>query len=373
MKKHNASFLLELMLGISIASGLFFILFKVYNTILKGTQFVKNISDIETQKEQLRFNIIQDGITLILPIDILHMYEIANKINKKDTAETDKNKIETNNKKKDSKDNNNNNNKEKEKQTEEENNKLKKEFEEYLKYLPKIYKTEDGITISWITTRDLITKEKRKVVEVTYKFEKIKLSNVEKNDSLYKLYRIERFLFDDKKNKTKKYTMIKFVENPKLFFISPFFDKKAEAKLLKEKEKEKKSFFKKWKNNLTYKTIYDQKISDIKLFLENPIIPFEIILECDVLSNDKEKKIPLMIRIPIAIAEYALELFLDFEQKNKEFNDRLKNSSLDNNKKETNKIENNIENNQKNEIKNENKENKNTEAKEKENSGGIDL
>ena len=345
-KKHRASFLFELMLGISISSGLFFILFKVYNTILKGTRFVKNISDIEIQKEQLRFNIIQDGIALMLPSNILYMYEIANKINNIDNVDSEKTEKDKNEKTE--------NNKPKVKISEKEKNKIKKEFEEYLKYLPKLYKTDDGFTVSWITTRDLITKEKRRIVEVTYKIEKIKTLTDEKNEPIYKLSRIEKFLFDDKKNQSKKYTMIKLLENPNLFFISPIFNKKLEKENLNKNENnESKSFFKKWKNNLTYKTVHDQKILDTKSFLENPAIPFEIIFECNVLSNDREKKIPLIIRIPIAIAEYALELFLDFEQKNKEIKERLKNSILDknNNNKMNNKEENIVENKNKNDIK----------------------
>ncbi len=365
-KKHKASFLFELMLGISISSGLFFILFKVYNTILKGTRFVKNISDIEIQKEQLRFNIIQDGIALTLPSNILYMYEIANKINNIDNVDSEKTEKDKNENKNEKTENNN---KPKVKISEKEKNKIKKEFEEYLKYLPKLYKTDDGFTVSWITTRDLITKEKRRIVEVTYKIEKIKTLTGEKNEPIYKLSRIEKFLFDDKKNQGKKYTMIKLLENPNLFFISPIFNKKLEKENENKNENknektENKSFFKKWKNNLTYKTVHDQKILDTKSFLENPAIPFEIIFECNVLSNDREKKIPLIIRIPIAIAEYALELFLDFEQKNKEIKERLKNSILDknNNNKMNNKEENIVENKNKNDIKDDdNKDNKDKE------------
>lgn len=319
-KKLNGSLLLELMLSLSIFSFIFLIVYKSYIAANKGSVFIRNSTDLHTQRSQVYFHLSEDLFSILAPNNLIKAYNLSEEIVKK---EKNKDKQE-----------NNKNDKEDKK-----NNKNKSLIKLYLNYAPKLIKKDKEISLKFITSRDLLTKEKRHLIEVTYSF--IPTNSTYENKELYLLKRSEKILFDKENNNLNSYTMLSFVSSPEIKFVIPIFDKKENEEKIKnnkennsnennkENKENKKSNFAEWKKNPKFKTVEKFEIENETELIKNSIMPYEIIIEGDLISFDKSKKIPLNFYISLPISDYCMQLYCDFENEKKESNQNKKEKKVE--------------------------------------------
>lgn len=291
--KKPGSLLIELMLSLTLSSFVLLTLYKTYSIINQNIFFINKTSDLHIEKMQFLFHIHEDLIGLIIPRNINRLYLAASNLKK---------------------------NKEKNK-SEEEEKKYKKLFNSYSVYFPKIEKINNAINFSWVTTRDLLNSENKKVIRVEYSIEERSDKNNINNEKIYSIKRSESDILDSKTNK--KYTLIGKIKNPIIYFIYPIIKIDKNEKTDNINNNNINSKYSEWKKNPQYEVFYEYKVDENNI-LEKPLVPYKIFIDGDLIQTSDGKSLPLEISLSIPVSDNSLENLFDFENK------------LDNNKDKNN-------------------------------------
>ena len=311
--KKPGSLLIELMLSLTLSSFVLLTLYKTYSIINNNIFFINNTSDLHIEKMQFLFHVHEDLIGLIIPKDINKLYLAASNFKKS---------------------------KEKGK-SEEEEKKYKKLFDLYSVYFPKIEKINNSINFSWITTRDLLSSENKKVVKVEYLIEESSDKNNINNEKIYSIKRSESDILDPKANK--KYIIIGKIKNPIIYFIYPILkNDKAETNNKDNDKNNSKDKYSEWKKNPQYEVFYEYKVDESNI-LEKPLVPYKIFIDGDLIQTSDGKTLPLEISLSIPASDNSLENLFNFESK-------LNTKNKDKNKPNLINPENNLVNNPNNNL-----------------------
>jgi len=197
-KKLNGYFLLEVLLGMTIASGLFLTIYKAYDSIIKSVSFLKGMADLNSEKVIFHYNLKRDLASLYFPIEIDKIFDIAKKENskkEKDLKESDEKKN-------------------------------KNRFEDYLKYFPILKNENENIILEFYSTREIFKNENsRSLSKIKYKFSLRNDYSLEEEGKKIKIYTLSRsekiYSKNDQKkeDKDKDYEILEFVRDPKITFI----------------------------------------------------------------------------------------------------------------------------------------------------------
>jgi len=310
-QKISGMSLIELMLVVALSSIIFIFLYQAYNSIYRAVQFSNATASLESKKALIFFHFYNDCSKLIYPANLSKICEIAYQTYKKPERESgDINKKER------------------------ENETLKKEFEKLISPFPQTTRTETDITLSFLSTNSLLSSlTGHHLSKISYQLKKRsspdqkKEKKSEKEIFYYTLLRKEvdcnDFLDTSSKNKKenqdKFYLLAEKIAEPSITFWFPTIPIKKDKN---EQENEKKNIFpfKEWYAEPKFTEEKDIKKLTMENFFKISAIPYYIIFEGILISDDESKKTPFSFIVPIASAELFHEIICDYptQQKKRE-------------------------------------------------------
>lgn len=294
-KRLNGYFLFEIIFGITIASGLFLMIYRSYDSIIKNVDFLKNKNELISKKIVFSYNLRRDLAQLYFPFEIEKIYEIAQKAEKKN---------EKNIEIKDEKD-------------------FKKIFDSYVKYFPVLENKEEGIILKFFSTRSIFgNSNSRNLSEIEYKLILRNDFNKFEDGKKINIYSLRRSEKDYLKNsEIKDFELIEYIKDPKITFIYP--KKKDEKEEKKEKDKEDKkneekkiTLYEKWLNDKTFEVREKNDFSS-KEFLKKSLVPSFLIFEGVILSENY-RELPFKFLFSIPVGDYFFYKILNNEKEKKE-------------------------------------------------------
>ncbi len=301
MNNKNKGFLLfEFLLTSLLAATLMIIIYQSYKTVNKSLQYIQNNANLETQKMLLLYQLELDAMHITIPNSIYDLYPKIKKIlntNKDKNEAQNKKNIETN---------------------DEKNKKVEKEFKTLSIFFPELIKTTDQIKISWISTRKILNKNS--FIKINYIF---KLTDkTYKENQLYRLYRREDILEADYtiKKHGNEYIFLTYILDPEVYFIMPKIILE-----LKEKDNEKaknKNIFFHWTEKPSFISEQETTKLALKDFNKKSIIPFNLLINGTIITNNLEKELDIQFSVSFPIADYALQMLYnnDNNENNEKFN-----------------------------------------------------
>lgn len=298
MKKYKGSLLLELLLTTVLASVILTMLYKLYRTVFQSVEYVKIDNNFQIEKLTALYNIESDAFQLILPSEIEELYKKYIIYKKKSPNSESENK-----KVKEPIDKN----------SEKEKKELEKNIQKLNKFIPTIEKTDEKITISWITQRALFTKEL--FSKVTYAFKKTK--DIFENQPIYIFYRKETPLDATYtlQSEEKEYKLIGSIINPEvtsIFSVAHEEETPKEPPSSKEKKKNDESNkFSTWKKERKFETKVKTDPLDLENFGADTLVPQTLIIKGEILAENKKKRTDLFITVNFPCADFAFEVFLN--------------------------------------------------------------
>lgn len=309
--KKKGSLLIELLLGTSLASMMFLMLYQAYTSLNKSAQSIRNTSKMEVQKSIFAFHAQQDIMGMFFPQDTKILYTAVNKLtekkeNKKSVGKSQDSQQSEEESSADEK-------------KEKENKKQERIFNEYKKYFPILKKTEKKITVSFVSTRQLLTKDNnQKESLITYSFEHSPVQ--QSNSQVYCLKRYEEKIGNEKTEKDKKkgYLLVEYVEDPSIHFIYGLIRENKEGpqeeknELSKEK-KEEKSVFDVWLENPNFEVCDSYAIEEPKDFLKKSF-PYCVMFQGVAISRDGKKKSPFSYVFSCASSEFSMYMNCNYKK-----------------------------------------------------------
>jgi hypothetical protein len=309
--KKKGSLLIELLLGTSLASMMFLMLYQAYTSLNKSAQSIRNTSRMEVQKSIFAFHAQQDIMAMFFPQDTKILYTAINKLTEK--KENKKSEAKSQDSQQSEEENSTNEKKEKE------NKKQEKIFNEYKKYFPVLKKTEKKITASFVSTRQLLTKNNnQKECVVTYSFEHNPIAGL--NSQVYCLKRYEEKIDNQKTDKDKKrgYSLIEYVEDPSIHFIYGIVgenkkDHEGEINKPSEEKEEEKSIFDGWLKNPNFEVCDSYAIEEPKDFLKKSF-PYCVIFQGVAISRDGKKKSPFLYVFSSVSSQFSMYMNCNYKK-----------------------------------------------------------
>ncbi len=297
MKKCKGSLLLELLLTTLLASVVLTMLYNLYRIVFQSVEYVKIDNSFQIEKLTTLYNIESDAFQLIIPSEIEELYKkyilykkkLPNREleNKKIKEPTDKN-------------------------TEKEKKELETNIEKLNKFIPTIEKTDQKITISWISQRVLFNKEL--FAKITYTF--LKTKHIIENEPIYTLYRKETPLDATYtlQEEEKEYKLISYLVNPEVTFIVPISHESETPKELtspKEKKNDEPNKFLTWKKERKFENRTKTNPLNLENFETFTLIPQTLIIKAEILAENKKKRTDLFFTINFPFTDFAFEIFLN--------------------------------------------------------------
>ncbi len=318
--KQRGSLLIDLLLGTSLASMMFLMLYQAYNSINKSTRAIKNTAIIESERSVFAHHMYQDVLSISFPVDIETFYTSINVLikNEKQHDAVQKEDSSSTSDKKDKE--------EKEKKRQE------KIFNSFLHYIPRLEKKENNISLSFVSTRQLLSSQLHdKESLITYSFEKIKMLG--NNHSVFVLKRYEKLFNGKDKKQPHGYTLLSCVEDPDITLIRGVMpakkqdesesqqknkneQNKEEQKGLKKEEK--KTCFQEWKENPHFETVQELNSKTPEECIKYSM-PYAIVIQGLLLSQDGKKRIPFTYVFSVPIAEFQCSVNCDYEELLKQY------------------------------------------------------
>lgn len=297
MKKCKGSLLLELLLTTLLASVILTMLYKLYRIVFQSVEYVKIDNNFQIEKLTALYNIESDAFQIIIPSEIEELYKKYILYKKKSPNRESENK-----KIKEPTDKN----------TEKEKKELEKNIQKLNKFIPTIEKTDQKITISWITQRVLFNKEF--FSKITYTF--LKTKHMAENEPIYTLYRKETPLDATYtlQEEEKEYKLISSLINPEVTFIVPTSHESEIPKELtspKEKKNDEPNKFLTWKKERKFENRNKTEPLDLENFETFTLIPQTLIIKAEMLAENKKKSTDLFFTINFPSADFAFEVFLN--------------------------------------------------------------